>query len=256
MKPRDMPTSATRIATLQVLGLSLHVGGRPLIEGLSFEAHAGERWCVIGRNAAGKSSLLRALAGLGLRPQAGSIALQGDAQALASGARAARLRAYLPQSPRDRFELTVRELLDLHGAAGAGQGDSALLAAAARDLDITVLLDRAVTQLSGGERQRVGLAAVAVQGVPLWLLDEPVSFQDPAHQRSVAQWLCRQPERAVVLSAHDMAWVQQCATHVIALLGDGAWRAGSVAEVLSAQTLADTFGCPWRQIDGIWFTDR
>lgn len=278
MKVALASTLKTGVPVLQVRALSLRMGARRLIEQLDFEVQAGERWCVIGRNAAGKSSLLRALAGLGPTPQGGAVLLQGDPRALVDGPRAAQLRAYLPQAASDRFDLTVRELLALHrrdavpsrhatalkrqpggpGAARAtvrGHGGDALQALAA-SLDIAALLDRPVTQLSGGERQRVGLGAVAAQDTALWLLDEPVSFQDPAHQRSVALWLRAQDRRAVVLSAHDMAWVQQCATHVIALLGDGTWRAGPAAEVLSAQTLYETFGCPWRQVEGQWFTGQ
>ena len=238
-------------AVLDIQGLELHMAGRPLICGLDFRVYPGQRWCVIGRNAVGKSSLLRALAGLGPKPHAGRVLLQGDALVLSDGPGAARLRAYLPQAASDRFDLSVGEFLRLHQRAAAGALD---LPALARSLDIEALLQRPVTQLSGGERQRVGLGAVAAQDTALWLLDEPVSFQDPAHQRSLALWLCAQAGRAVVLTAHDMAWVQQCATHLVALLGDGAWRAGAIDEVLDARTLLDTFGCPWRQVEGRWYT--
>jgi len=105
-----------------------------------------------------------------------------------------------------------------------------------------------VTELSGGERQRVALAAVALQRTALWLLDEPVSFQDPAHQRQVSQWLCAQTAQAIVMSAHDMGWVQRSATHVLALQPGGGWRAGPLQEVLTAQTLRSTFACDWRQL--------
>lgn len=233
-------------ALLQVRDLGLQAAGRTLARGLNFSVQPGERWCVIGRNAAGKSTLLRALAGLGTGRGAGA---QPDAVHAAPALR----RAYLPQSAHDRFDLTVREFIALHSAlpleASALQAHCAELGAA---LDIAPLLERPITQLSGGERQRVGLAAVAAQDAPLWLLDEPVSFQDPAHQRLVAQWLHGKPQQAMVISAHDIPWVQSVATHLIAAYAHSDWAIGPIDEILNAQLLRDTFACDWRQVGGFW----
>ncbi len=255
---------------LELQDLGLQANGLPLVTGLSLQVRSGERWCVIGRNASGKSTLLRAVAGLPVPAQQGRVRLHGLA---ATGPHAASLRAYMPQHSQDRFALRVADLLSLQAqatglAAATGRAPAATDARSSRlrptepavqpkphamqpvaqALDIAPLLGRPVTQLSGGERQRVALAAVALQNVGLWLLDEPVSFQDPAHQGLVAQWLCGQGAQAMLMSAHDMAWVQRTATHVLALLPGGAWRAGPVHEVLSAATLQATFGCAWQQL--------
>jgi iron complex transport system ATP-binding protein len=241
---------------LSVQHLHLRVQGRSLVSDLSFEAQPGQRWAVIGRNAVGKTTLLRALAGLGA-PRAG-----GQVQ-LAQRARV----AYLPQTPQDRFAWTVQEYLTLHEAHAAplgGGADAGLLFGAGagatrdrlallQDLDAAHLQARAVTQLSGGERQRVGLAAVAVQAADLWLLDEPVSAQDPAHQVRVGAWLKQQAHCAVLMSAHDMNWVQQVATHGIALMGDGRYCAGALSEVLTAANLHECFDCEWAAVNGRWF---
>ena len=79
-------------------------------------------------------------------------------------------------------------------------------------------ITRPVLELSGGERQRVALAQCALQGAPL-LLDDPVAFQDPAHQSRVACWLSSSLPRdqALVISAHDVNWVARTATHGLAL---------------------------------------
>jgi iron complex transport system ATP-binding protein len=247
-------------AVLQVQGLTLGMVGRTLVRSLDFEARPGERWCIVGRNAAGKSTLLRALAGLGVPGQLGRIALGGDAQVLADPARAASLRAWLAQSASDRFELTVAEMLALHAPGdvlrpAAEPRWRAQLDQVTQALDIAPLLARPVTRLSGGERQRVGLAAIAAQEVPLWLLDEPVSFQDPAHQQGVSRWLAAQPERTIVMSAHDIAWVQRTATHLIALQADGTWAAGQIDHVMTHAVLERTFCCGWRQAGGVWLAD-
>jgi iron complex transport system ATP-binding protein len=233
-------------ALLQVKDLELQAAGRTLVQGLSFTVQPGERWCVIGRNAAGKSTLLRALAGLGT--------------GLGASTQLAPI-AYMPQSAQDRFALTVREFLALQPAMALSAAQLQVRSVALGNaLDIAPLLDRPITQLSGGERQRVGLAAVAAQDAPLWLLDEPVSFQDPAHQRMVAQWLRAQSHQAadteaqvaMVMSAHDMTWVQSVATHLIAARATDRWATGPIDDILNAQLLRDTFACDWRQVGGVW----
>jgi iron complex transport system ATP-binding protein len=246
-------------ALLQVRDLALLAAGRTLVQGLRFTVQPGERWCVIGRNAAGKSTLLRALAGLGAGLSSG-VGAGGQIAPIAYSAYGTR-RAYMPQSAQDRFDLTVREFIALQPTLALSAAQlQARCAALGSALDIAPLLDRPITQLSGGERQRVGLAAVAAQGAPLWLLDEPVSFQDPAHQRMVAQWLRAQshqatgtePQLAMVMSAHDMTWVQSVATHLVAARASDHWAAGPIDEILNAQLLRDTFACDWHQVGGVW----
>jgi iron complex transport system ATP-binding protein len=242
-------------ALLETRGLAVRAAGRALVERLDWRVNAGERWCVIGRNGAGKSLVLRALAGLSVPQCAGEVLWQGRAQHDWPVGTAATLRALMPQQAQDRFALTVERTLALSEVAGAGDGRG--LAELMSALDIESLASRRVDQLSGGERQRVALAQCAVQGAALMLLDEPVSFQDPAHQQVVGRWLVDAvpaggAPRAWVASAHDPSWIGRVATHVLALLGDGRWRAGPVGEILSAPVLEQTYGCPWRSVEGAW----
>jgi iron complex transport system ATP-binding protein len=237
---------------LEARALTLRAAGRVLVERLDWRVHAGERWCVIGRNGAGKSLVLRALAGLGVPQREGDVLWQGRPQNDWPVGAAATLRALMPQQAQDRFALTVERLLAL-----SGEGANAELMAA---LDIAALASRRADQLSGGERQRVALAQCAVQGAALMLLDEPVSFQDPAHQQAVGRWLvdavpAGAGPRAWVASAHDPSWIARVATHVLALPGDGRWRAGPVHEILSAPVLEQTYGCAWRSVDGAWLPE-
>jgi iron complex transport system ATP-binding protein len=234
---------------LEARALTLRAAGRMLVERLDWRVHAGERWCVIGRNGAGKSLVLRALAGLSVPARAGALLWQGRPQDDWPAGAAAALRALMPQLAQDRFALTVERVLALSEVAAGAPRTSELLSA----LDIAALAGRRVDQLSGGERQRVALAQCAMQGAALMLLDEPVSFQDPAHQQVVGRWLTRAAgDRAWIASAHDPSWIARVATHVLALSGDGGWQAGRVEEVLSAPVLERTYGCAWRSVDGAW----
>lgn len=253
--PLPSPTGQPADAATPLLAtrsLTLHAAGRCLVQALDWQVRAGERWCVIGRNASGKSTLLRALAGLGVPERQGEVLWLGRPQADWATADAAWARAYAPQQSIDRFPLSVQRLLELSTVRPALPTAQAVLAA----LDAERLARRGVMQLSGGERQRVALAQCALQGAPLMLMDEPVSFQDPAHQAQVARWLTQLVapggQAALVVTAHDVNWIARTATHVLALHGDGLWQAGPAAALLHAALLERVYGCGWREVGGYW----
>ena len=241
------------VPLLETRTLTVRAAGRSLVDGLAWRVHAGERWCVIGRNGAGKSLVLRALAGLSVPERSGEVCWQGRPQQDWPVGAAAAVRALMPQQAQDRFALTVERTLALSEVVTTTSSPRVAELMAA--LDISSLAVRRADQLSGGERQRVALAQCAVQGAALMLLDEPVSFQDPAHQQVVGRWLAGAApagERAWIASAHDPSWIGRVATHVLALFGDGRWQAGPVDEILSASVLERTYGCGWRSVEGAW----
>lgn len=236
---------------LEAHGLSLAAAGRELVRALDWQVRAGERWCVIGRNAAGKSTLLRALGGVaevGVT-QRGTLQWQGRPQRAWSALDAAALRAFMPQQAVDRFPISVARLLELSVVRPRHDAQAVLAA-----LDIAALAQRPVLELSGGERQRVALAQALLQGAPLLLLDEPVAFQDPAHQALVGRWLAAAltADQALVISAHDVNWIARVATHVLALLPGGACEQGAAGALLHAGLLERVYGCAWREVGGVW----
>lgn len=239
---------------LETRALTLAAAGRELVRQLDWQIEPGQRWCVIGRNAAGKSTLLRALAGVGEVgvAQRGQVRWQGRPQRDWPAIDAAALRAFMPQQAVDRFPITVARLLEL-SIVRPRHDARAVLAA----LDLDALAERPVLELSGGERQRVALAQCVLQGAPLLLLDEPVAFQDPAHQALVARWLSSglPREQALVISAHDVNWIARAATHILALLPQGACLQGAAARLLEAGVLARVYGCRWREVGGMWVAD-
>ena len=104
-------------ALLETRGLAVHAAGRALVQGLDWRVNAGERWCVIGRNGAGKSLVLRALAGLSVPARSGEVWWQGRPQQDWPVGAAAATRALMPQQPQDRFALTVERVLALSSVA-------------------------------------------------------------------------------------------------------------------------------------------
>ena len=251
--PGLAPERPGAVPLLETRALTVRAAGRSLVDGLDWRVQAGERWCVIGRNGAGKSLVLRALAGLGVPERSGEVLWQGRPQHAWPVGAAATLRALMPQQAQDRFALTVERTLALSEVVATAHARRTV--ELMTELDIAPLAARRADQLSGGERQRVALAQCAVQGAALMLLDEPVSFQDPAHQQIVGRWLAGAApsgERAWVASAHDPSWIGRVATHVLALFGDGRWQAGAVDQILCAPVLEQTYGCAWRSVEGAW----
>jgi iron complex transport system ATP-binding protein len=233
---------------IETRALTLVAAGRELVHSLDWQAALGQRWCVIGRNAAGKSTLLRALAGIGdpALQRDGQVRWLGRAAGEWAAADASSVRAFLPQQASDRFPISVQRLLEL--SVVQTRHDAAALLSA---LDAAALAGRNVLELSGGERQRVALAQSAVQGAPLLLLDEPVAYQDPAHQLQVARWFeLLAQEHALVISAHDVNWIERVATHVLALLPDGRCEQGPASAMLDAERLERVYGCSWRAVAG------
>jgi iron complex transport system ATP-binding protein len=237
---------------IETTDLSLHAGTRVLVERLHWRVAAGESWCVIGPNGAGKSTLLRTLAGL-RAPDAGSLRLAGKPLAEWPLPALARERAFLPQSRGDAFAYRVIEtvLMARHPYHAdrywEGSDDHAAAEAALRTLDVLHLAQRDVRTLSGGERQRVAIASLLAQDTPLLLLDEPANALDLAHQVAMTALLarlCRDQGRAIVSVGHDLNLAWSGATHALLLHGDGAWRAGPVAEVMRADLLGACLGHP------------
>jgi heme exporter protein A len=165
------------IRRLRLQGLSLRRGGRTLFEGLELQLEAGQALALTGRNGAGKTSLLRAIAGL-LEPEAGHIGF-GDLDA--AEARALHLHLIGHQDGLKPGRTAREEMSFWNRWLGAGE---AAAAHAVEALRLQALLDLEVRRLSAGQRRRLALARLLAAPRSLWLLDEPLSPLD-------AEWRAR-----------------------------------------------------------------
>jgi heme exporter protein A len=154
-------------------------GQREVFTGLDFRVGAGEALALTGRNGAGKSSLLRLIAGL-VRPAAGSVRLDGGDPELTVPEQA----HYLGHLDALKPSLTVTENLgfwiDYLG------GDRARLATALDAVALDDLADLPAGYLSAGQRRRLSIARLVAVARPVWLLDEPTSALDVASQERLA----------------------------------------------------------------------
>ena len=248
------------MSLLVTRGLAVEAGNRKLIADLDWTVSAGEFWCVLGRNGAGKSSLLAVLSGLAA-PAAGIIEVGSRALESFDPLSLARLRGLMTQQVVDSFSCSVFDAVAIGrtplrvGRAWDDDEDTVAVSAA---LQRVGMQDRAVDdvlRLSGGERQRVALAALLAQDVPLMLLDEPTSHQDVAHQRSVMQLLREMAvatagQRAVISTCHDINLALRFATHLLVLGTAGHWIGVPGESAKGALTAA--FGCAFETRPGLF----
>lgn len=156
---------------LDVADLILDRGGRRVLRGLSFSLAGGEVLVLEGRNGAGKTSLIRAVAGF-IRPAGGDIRLDGGDPERSVGEQCHLVGHHNAIKPK----LTVRENIAFWArflGGAAGQADARRLDDVLESLDLTALAEIPVAYLSAGQRRRVALARLSVADRPVWLLDEP-----------------------------------------------------------------------------------
>jgi heme exporter protein A len=183
---------------LSVSGLTISRGERVLIRDLTFGVASGEVVALTGANGAGKTSLLRSLAGF-LRPDAGTVAYEGVDLS------EARRRHLHWQGPLDGLKSARRAGDELVFQARYAGADADGIAAAVDLLALTPLLDLEVRQLSAGQKRRLALARLIAAPRPLWLLDEPLSPLD-ARWRAVMGTLIQahiDKGGAVIAAVHD-----------------------------------------------------
>jgi heme exporter protein A len=191
------------IAALAVEGLAVQRGERILFKDLAFRLSAGNALALTGRNGAGKTSLLRAIAGF-IRPIAGRIAFSGEGGASLDPADARRLAIqYVGHQDALKTSRTAWEELAFQ-AAWTGATEAAARAAAER-LDLTRLLGLEVRKLSAGQRRRLALARLAASDRSLWLLDEPMAPLDAEHRALFGEIMGEHLARGglIIAAVHD-----------------------------------------------------
>ncbi|HVE23167.1 MAG TPA: ABC transporter ATP-binding protein [Acidocella sp.] len=234
---------------LDVAALTLVLQRQLILEGLSFSARAGEVTAVLGRNGSGKTSLVRALAGL--LPYRGQVRLNGEElNTLAPSARG-RLVGYMAQNPYTvTARLSVLELLVLAQNAdrlGARMHEESLAQAHAilERLQLGPLAAMEPARLSGGQRQMVALALALVRQPRLLLLDEPTSALDIANQMNLLATVRDYTRRAGIVTLiilHDLNQVSRFCDSAL-MLSEGKLAAqGPTATLLERGRLAELYG--------------
>jgi iron-siderophore transport system ATP-binding protein len=238
------------VTDLSADDLTLAYDERTVSRGLSVTIPPGRVTAIVGANACGKSTLLRALARL-LRPRAGTVLLDGrDIHSLPTREVATRL-GILPQTPLAPSGITVVDLV------GRGRyphqrlvrqwtaADEQAVADAMVATETLELAARRVDELSGGQRQRVWIAMALAQDTEIMLLDEPTTFLDLAHQIDVLELLAelnREQGRTIVLVLHDLDHAARYAHHLIAMRDGAIVAEGAPTEIVTEELVLDILG--------------
>lgn len=232
---------------LAVENLHASLGAARIIRGVSLRVEGSRFVGLIGPNGVGKTTLIRAVAGL--IPFAGSVTLDGNPVSALSPRSRARAMSYLAQGAGSHWPLEVSRLIALgrlphlepfHRASAA---DEAAIARAIALAGVAEFIGRDVLTLSGGERARVLLARALAVEAPLLLVDEPVSALDPYHQIRIMEVLRAYADegRTVVAVLHDLSLAARYCDRLI-LLDNGQVKAdGAPGDVLTPQNLRDTY---------------
>ncbi|EHN11245.1 ABC-type Fe3+-siderophore transport system ATPase component [Patulibacter medicamentivorans] len=236
--------------------LTLAYDSRTVSSDLDVTIPDGSFTVIVGPNACGKSTLLRALARM-LKPRTGAVVLDGQEISSLPSKEVARRLGLLPQSPIAPDAITVADLVARGRYPHQGilrqwsREDERAVDAALRSTGVHDLAARAVDELSGGQRQRVWLAMALAQETPILLLDEPTTFLDIAHQVEVLD-LCatlhEQQGATMVAVLHDLNHACRYATHVIAMRDGAIVAEGDPSEIVDAELVERVFGLRCRVI--------
>ncbi len=235
---------------LEAKGLSLSAGGRELVGALELSLAPGQCWALLGRNGAGKTSLIHALAGL-RQPQSGTVALDGVPLPAIGRRELARRLAVLLQDEQSDFWGSVLDYVLLGGYPRSGNAwsrDDESLARAKRWLAELDLADRAAQgyrTLSGGERQRARIAQMLVQDADILLLDEPLQHLDLRHQAiAMGTLAARAAEGKTVLAAlHEPGHAARHCGFAVLLYDAGRASLGRSSDMLTQPNLEALYRC-------------
>ena len=242
--------------TLTAAGISLAYGDRTIVDTLDLTVPAGKVTAIVGANACGKSTLLKAMARL-LPPRAGQVLLDGKDIHRMPTKQVARDLGLLPQSPIAPEGIAVSDLVSRgrtphHGPlARWTPADDKAVAEALEATDIVAIADRPVDELSGGQRQRVWIAMALAQQTDVLLLDEPTTFLDVSHQIDVLDLLTdlnRSRGTTIVMVLHDLNLAARYADHLVAMSAGRIFASGAPEQVLTAETVHEVFGLDSRVI--------
>lgn len=234
---------------LKVENLSVAIGGKYLINNISFELGENEILTVIGPNGAGKTTLIRAI--MQSVKHGGRAVLNGIDIAKIPTVELAKQIGVLTQKSTQYFSFTVNEVVSLGRYAhqkgmfsDLSETDKQKINEALRLTGTEHLKDRSVLTLSGGELQRIFLASVFAQDPKILILDEPTNHLDLQYQIGIfdtlKEWV-KGEGRSVIAVIHDLNAVYSYGDKALLLSKGEMFAYGRVKDVMTRQNLKEVY---------------
>lgn len=244
LKPASESTGAGSAVAIEIRGLTVSYGHRPVVRSVSVDIPSGRLTGIVGPNGAGKSTLLKAVLGL-IVPESGSIRIFGKP------VEAFRHRiAYVPQTEAVDWDFPVSVmdvvLMGRYGHLGLfGRPKLADREVASEALTMVSMQDyasRHIRQLSGGQQQRVFLARALCQQADILLLDEPFSGVDAATEQAIFDLIDRLTSegKTLVVVNHDLSVLNRF--DFVLLLNQQVVAFGPTEDVVTDRNLRRTYG--------------
>ena len=229
--------------------LCANSGSAALVSNASLELRAGQLTVILGANGAGKTSLMRMLAGV-MMPTSGTVSVKGlDLKAMSVTQRA-RYISYLPQSVELAWGISVYDCVSLGRFAWGGApgrlsaGDERAVQLALQQCGLAKLQSRSCLTLSGGELARVHCARAFAADTPLLLVDEPVAALDPKHQVQTMHLIEERVKDGVsaLVILHDLNLAAQFADRLIWMREGQIISDGKVEETMTQARISEVYG--------------
>lgn len=236
---------------LQVTNLAFSYKKEMILKDLSFDLHAGQSVCLLGKNGVGKSTLFKCLLQL-LKPTAGKIMIDGQELQTYSRKQLSQLIAYIPQKQTGHLQFTVFEMV-LMGTTSRlktyqqpGPAEYELVEAALEQLNITNLRDKLFSEISGGEQQLVIIARSIAQQSQIIIMDEPCANLDYGNQIMILEMIQKLCEQGylIIQATHDPNHALQYADQVLILKEGKLVGQGAPREVLTEERLEEIYCVP------------
>ena len=246
------------MSILEASSLKVTIGDTQVCQGLDLRIEEGERWCILGRNGTGKTTLLHTLAGL-RQATGGDVKLDGKSLADLPAKTRSRHIGILLQDHHDNFPASVLEtvLAGRHPWLGNFQWEDAsdykIARAALRSVGLENMEVRNVATLSGGERRRTGIATLLTQNPEILLLDEPTSHLDIQYQIHALDILREQSTdtgKSLLLVMHDINLAVRYCNRFLLLFGDGQHEQGNEEQVITQASLDRLYQYPLQPLQG------
>ncbi|MGG1576223.1 ABC transporter ATP-binding protein [Fictibacillus sp. NRS-1165] len=234
---------------LEARSLTLAYGETIIIDQLNLQIPNGKITVFIGSNGCGKSTLLRSFARL-LRPQVGSVILNGKEIAQWPTKEVAKHLAILPQGPVAPEGLSVMQLVKQgrypyqNWLKQWSEKDEIMVNKALEATGMKSLAHRPVDSLSGGQRQRAWIAMTLAQDTDIILLDEPTTYLDMTHQIEILDLmfeLNEKEQRTIVMVLHDLNLACRYAQHIVAIHNRNVFAQGKPEDIVNVDMVRSVF---------------